>query len=367
MPPAKSRTIIHAGAAAEAEVERHSADVLEPPPAIAAEQQSRPRKRLTSASTMQYSSRPEATCPDMNRTTTAASTQRVTPPVSAPGHQGEDAAFLIAMGRRVRDAREQRGMARKVLAQSAGVSERYLAQLEAGEGNASVLLLRHVARALGLALTELLETREHPVEQRLIRRFLEQLPEHRLEDIVFRLMRDFGREEATRRKRIALVGLRGAGKTTLGRALAAELAVPFVELNREIEQEAGIRQSEVFSLYGQAGYRRIERRCLERTIEAHPEMVLTVGGGIVSEPDTYNLLLVNCYTVWVKASPTEHMARVVAQGDLRPMQGNAEAMGDLTRILDAREPMYRRTDITLDTTGEQPEQSLGKLRQAVQA
>jgi XRE family aerobic/anaerobic benzoate catabolism transcriptional regulator len=306
-------------------------------------------------------------CPNPIPPTMAAPIQRGTPQAGAPGHQGEDAQFLAAMGKRVRDAREQRGMARKVLAQSAGVSERYLAQLEAGDGNASVLLLRHVARALGLALPELLETREHPVEQRLIRRFLEQVPEQRLEDIVFRLMRDFGREESTRRKRIALVGLRGAGKTTLGRALAAELGVPFIELNREIEREAGISLSEVFMLYGQAGYRRIERRCLERTLDAHPEMVMTVGGGIVSEADTYNLLLVNCYTVWVKASPTEHMARVVAQGDLRPMQGNAEAMGDLTRILDAREPLYRKTDMTLDTSGEQPDQSLAKLRRALPA
>ena len=170
-----------------------------------------------------------------------------------------------------------------------------------------------------------------------------------------------------RKKRIALVGLRGAGKTTLGSALAAELSVPFVELDREIEREAGISLSEVFLLYGQAGYRRIERRCLERVIEAHPEMVMSVGGGIVSEPETYNLLLLSFFTVWVKASPGEHMARVVAQGDLRPMQGSAEAMSDLNRILDAREPLYRKADTTLDTSGETPEQSLSRLRQAVRA
>jgi len=289
-------------------------------------------------------------------------------PVPVPSDpNGDDAEFLAAMGRRVRDARERRGLARKGLSHSAGVSERYLAQLEAGEGNASVLLLRNVARALELPLTDLVDASEHPVEQRLIRRFLERLPEHRLEDVVFRLMRDFGHEESTRKKRIALIGLRGAGKSTLGNALAAELAAPFVELDREIELEAGISLSEVFLLYGQAGYRRIERRCLERVIETRPEMVMTVGGGIVSEPDTYNLLLLNFFTVWVKASPTEHMARVVAQGDLRPMQGNAEAMGDLNRILDAREPLYRKADATLDTSGERPEQSLARLRQAVRA
>ncbi len=282
-------------------------------------------------------------------------------------HDADDAEFLAAMGRRVREARERRGMARKVLSQNAAVSERYLAQLEGGDGNASVLLLRSVARALGMPLTELIDQRENSVEQRLIRRFLERLPEHRLEDVVFRLMRDFGQEEAARRKRIALIGLRGAGKTTLGTALAGELGFPFIELDREIEREAGITLSEVFLLYGQAGYRRIERRSFERLLETHAEMVMTVGGGIVSEPETFNLLLLNCFTVWVKATPDLHMARVVAQGDFRPMQGNAEAMEDLTRILEAREPLYRKADVTLDTTGEAPDESLTKLRQAVQA
>jgi len=290
------------------------------------------------------------------------------PPVSAPPATApDDAQFLVAMGQQVREARERRSIARKALAQSAGVSERYLAQLEAGEGNASVLLLRSVARALEMPLPELLDARERTVEQRLIRRLLDGLPAHRLEEVVFRLMRHFGEEAASRRKRVALVGLRGAGKTTLGSALAAELRVPFVELDREIERDAGIGLSEVFLLYGQAGYRRIERRCLERVLDGHAEMVIAVGGGIVSEPDAYDLLLRHCFTVWVKASPDEHMARVVAQGDLRPMQGKVEAMDDLKRILDAREPMYRKADVTLDTSGDDAQQSLTKLRQAVLA
>ncbi len=297
----------------------------------------------------------------------AAEHREATSAPAAVPHDADDTEFLAAMGRRVRETRERRGMARKVLSQNAGVSERYLAQLEAGDGNASVLLLRSVARALGMPLTDLIDQRDNSVEQRLIRRFLERLPEHRLEDVVFRLMRDFGQEEAMRRKRIALIGLRGAGKTTLGTALASELGFPFIELDREIEREAGITLSEVFLLYGQAGYRRIERRCLERILETNPEMVMTVGGGIVSEPETFNLLLLNCFTVWVKAAPDLHMARVVAQGDFRPMQGNAEAMEDLSRILEAREPLYRKADVTLDTTGETPEQSLATLRQAVLA
>jgi XRE family aerobic/anaerobic benzoate catabolism transcriptional regulator len=288
-------------------------------------------------------------------------------PTGAAPADPDERAFLAALGRQVRESRERRGLARKAMSQSAGVSERYLAQLEAGEGNASVLLLRSVARALETPLTELIDPRESSVEKRLIRRFLDRLPAHRLEDAMFRLMRDYGEEATTRRKRIALVGLRGAGKTTLGSALAAELDTPFVELDREIEREAGVSLSEIFLLYGQEGYRRIERRCLERLLAATPEMVMTVGGGIVSESDAYNLLLQHCFTVWVKASPDEHMARVVAQGDLRPMQGHSEAMADLKRILDAREPLYRKADATLDTAGEAPQQSLTKLRRTVAA
>jgi XRE family aerobic/anaerobic benzoate catabolism transcriptional regulator len=279
----------------------------------------------------------------------------------------EEASLLANIGKRVREARERRGMARKNLSQHSSVSERYLAHLEAGEANVSVLLLRNVARALGMPLTELVDAQESSVEQRLIRRFLDNLPERQLEDVVFRLMRDFGPEAATRKRRLALVGLRGGGKTTLGSALADELRLPFVELDREIERDAGISLSEVFSLYGQTGYRRIERRCLERIIQSGKQIVMAVGGGIVSEPETYNLLLSNCFTVWIKASPAEHMARVVAQGDFRPMQGNAEAMEDLNRILNAREPLYRKADFTLDTVGERSEQSLAKLRQAVSA
>jgi XRE family aerobic/anaerobic benzoate catabolism transcriptional regulator len=268
--------------------------------------------------------------------TSAHHTEIATPPQSAP--HLDDSEFLVAMGRKVRDLRERLGMARKVLSQKAGISERYLAQLEAGEGNASVLLLRSVARALGMPLTELIEPRG---------------------------MRTFVHEETARRKRIALIGLRGAGKTTLGAALATDRHVPFVELDREIERDAGMSLSEVFLLYGQAGYRRIERRCLVRALETYPEMVITVGGGIVSESETFSVLLQNCLTIWVKATPDEHMARVVAQGDFRPMQGRAEAMQDLTKILEAREPLYKKADATLDTSGERPDQSLRKLRAAV--
>src|SRR5436190_1346990 len=288
---------------------------------------------------------------------------QVLAPVAA--RKSDDGDFLHTMGKRVREARERRGMSRRALALAADISERYLAQLEAGEGNASVVLLRRVATALGLPLPDLVGDNESPVEQRLIRRFFERLPAHRLEDVILQLMRDFGQKEAARKNRIALVGLRGAGKSTLGAAIAKEFRSPFVELDREIEREAALPLSEVFMLYGQAGYRRIEKRCLERLLEASDPMVLAAGGGIVSEPDTYNVLLVNCYTVWIKASPEEHMSRVISQGDFRPMDGHEAAMEDLRRILTAREPLYARADAVVDTSGERLEQSLTKLTGAV--
>jgi len=287
-------------------------------------------------------------------------------PQAAEELSSDDSDFLAALGRRVRELRERRGMTRKRMALEADVSERYLGQLEAGEGNVSMLLLRRVAAALNVTLGEvLLPEQEDSVERRLVRRFLERIPAHRLEDVIFRLMREFGHEEALRRKRIALIGLRGAGKSTLGNLLAKELKAPFVELDGEVERETGLPLNEIFSLYGQAGYRRIERRCLERLLQQHDRVVLSVGGGIVAEEEGFKLLLGNCFTVWLKAAPEEHMARVVAQGDLRPMAGNEEAMEDLKRILAAREPLYRKADAVVDTSGQTMEASLAKLRDLV--
>jgi XRE family aerobic/anaerobic benzoate catabolism transcriptional regulator len=298
------------------------------------------------------------------------------PPVAPPnpadrGTEGaiglneSDPDFLANLGRRVRQARVERGMSRSALSRAADVSERYLAQLESGEGNASVVLLRRIAVALGMRVTDLLESGEPVTEQRLIQRFLSSLPPTRLEAVLRRLTEEFGQEESVRRKRVTLIGLRGAGKTTLGAALAKAMNRRLVELDEEIEREAGISLSEVFLLYGQAGYRRIERRCLERVINSQDNIVLTVGGGIVSEPETYNLLLLNCFTVWVKAAPEEHMSRVIAQGDMRPMAGHAEAMEDLRNILVAREPLYGKADVVIDTSKATIEASFAALQRAV--
>ena len=282
-----------------------------------------------------------------------------------PTDDETESGFLAALGARVREQRERRGLARRVLAANADVSERYLAQLESGAGNVSIVLLRRIALALGVGVGDLVDDEGGGNRQRLVGRFLERLPEHRLDDVMQRLLRDFGGGEVARRGRIALIGLRGAGKSTLGALLAAGLDVPFIELDREVEADVGMSLAEVFSLYGQSGYRRIERRCLERVVEAHERAVISVGGGIVSEPDTYELLLARCFTVWVKAQPEEHMARVASQGDFRPMEGNREAMDDLRRILAARAPLYAKADTIVDTSGRTPDESLLALRSAL--
>lgn len=277
-----------------------------------------------------------------------------------------DLAFLHALGERVRDARARRGMTRKILARDSGVSERYLAQLECGQGNISVLLLQRIAAALNLSLTEFLQQGpEQPVDLALIWQFLQRLPAQKLPLVRTQLLRDYASVDAGRKGRIALIGLRGAGKSTLGSRLAKGLDVPFIELDREVEREAGTSLPEIFLLYGQAGYRRYERRCLESVVKQNARAVIATGGSIVSEPGTYDLLLSTCRTVWLKARPEEHMARVVAQGDTRPMTGNLEAMEDLHRILRGRSALYGRADVTIDTARKSIEQSLQQLRKAV--
>jgi XRE family transcriptional regulator, aerobic/anaerobic benzoate catabolism transcriptional regulator len=282
---------------------------------------------------------------------------------------GEDDAFLTALGDRVRELRARRGMTRKILAKDSGVSERYLAQLETGQGNASLSILRRVARALDVPLETLVaETPEPPAELSLSVELLRRLTPTRLAEARSLLLKTFGDIDAEgRNRRIALIGLRGAGKTTLGKLLAERLGVPFVELDREIERESGVSLATIFDFYGQAGFRRMERRCLDRVIDEHPRFVLATGGSIVSEPATFERLLASCYTVWLKAAPAEHMERVVAQGDMRPMAGNRESMGDLQRILTGREPLYRRADTEVDTTGRSVDEAAEALVAATPA
>jgi XRE family aerobic/anaerobic benzoate catabolism transcriptional regulator len=282
--------------------------------------------------------------------------------------QTPDVDFLLFLGKRVRLLRNLRGMTRKMVAREADVSERHLAQLEAGEGNVSIVLLRRIAGALNVSLVELFAPEvEEPAGKQMIQRFLERLPNHRLEDVVLRLMRDFRPGEQVRRKRIALIGLRGAGKSTLGSKLAGESQMPFIEMDREIERDTGMPLAEIFALYGQSGYRAIEKRTLERVMNENERAVLSVGGGVVSEKETFDYLLSHCYTVWIKAQPEEHMTRVMAQGDFRAMAGNDHAMEDLRRILEAREPLYRQADMELDTSCSSVEESFSRLKTTLQA
>ena len=260
--------------------------------------------------------------------------------------------FLASLGERTRALRSRRGLTRKGLAKAAEVSERHLANVEMGVGNASIQFLRQVAQALNCTLAELVgdETASSP-EWLMIREILRGRSEPELAQARGALAGVFGApaSEAARRQRVALVGLRGAGKSTLGRMLAEHWGVPFVELNRSVEALAGCSLSEIHSLYGPAAYRRYERRALEDTIQRFPRAVIATPGGIVSDPATFNLLLAHCYSVWLRASPEEHMSRVLAQGDTRPMSGNAEAMNDLRRILENRAAFYSKADEVFDT------------------
>ena len=273
-------------------------------------------------------------------------------PTSRKDEEGTE-AYLRLIGERVRNARARRGMTRKMLARDSDVSERYLAQLEAGQGNVSILLFRQIAHAMGLPLADLArDAPDRPAEFNLVRQLLERLSHEELGEAYKLLSGKFGRAlDGQRGARIALIGLRGAGKSTLGRRLAVYLGVPFLDMGHEIEQDSGMSLSEIFSLSGQATYRRLERRCLERLLESHDRAVIETGGSLVSEPATYELLLQACYTIWIAASPEEHMSRVVAQGDYRPMAGNDEAMEDLRRILSERTPLYGKADATIDTAG----------------
>ncbi len=262
--------------------------------------------------------------------------------------------FLVVLGERVRRLRLARGDTRRSLAQAAHISERHLANLETGQGNASVLLLRQLAVALDCSIAELIgEDSLATPEGRAIGELLRGRDEATLKRARAALMEVFGADgrDPRRTGRIALIGLRGAGKSTLGRMLADDRRLPFVELDRVVEQLAGCDIREIHSLYGGEAYRRYEARALEQTIAAHPLAVIATGGGLVSESATYEMLRSRCFTVWLRASPEEHMNRVIAQGDRRPMAGNSEAMTDLKRILASRESEYALADLTVDTGG----------------
>ena len=280
--------------------------------------------------------------------------------------------FLVALGERARALRARRGMTRKALAGAADVSERHLANLEYGVGNASILVLLQVARALQCTLAELLgDVTTSSPEWLMLRELLENRDEptlHRVRVAVGELL-GTGGSNASRGKarspQVALIGLRGAGKSTLGGMLAEDLGFTFVELSREIEKFAGCSINEIQNLYGQNAYRRYERRALEETIQIYPEAVIATPGGIVSDPANFNLLLQHCTTVWLQAAPEDHMKRVVAQGDTRPMAASREAMDDLKSILAGRAAFYSKAEFSLDTSAQPLAETFAALRRLV--
>lgn len=270
--------------------------------------------------------------------------------------------YLQSLSRRLRGLRARRGITRKDLSWHSGISERYLAQLESGEANPSVALLWRIALAMDIDFAEFFADPDtaRPEAYGPLWQLLAELDPAAQQQAYTLLVQYFGSRE-NHTQGVALIGLRGAGKTTLGLGLAGAYGVPFVHLGQLVEELGGMNLSELFSLGGQKAYRRLERQALEHAIAQHETCVLEAGGSVVSEPETFDLLCRHYYTVWLSAQPQEHMNRVIRQGDLRPMQGNAGAMEDLQRILAEREPFYRRADARLDTSGRSVEESLSSL------
>lgn len=287
--------------------------------------------------------------------------KRDVPLVREPMRDGS--SYLTTLGERIRALRARRGMTRRTLAVQSGVSERFLAEVESGTGNPSVLTLRQLANALDMKMEMLANEGLDPsLEFAHATQLLQSLNEAELREAQQWIAQRFGQVEAGDRKaRVALVGLRGAGKSTIGAMLAKHLDYPFLELDRVIEKSSGAPMSSIFDLYGQSGFRRLERRCLDEVLAQHKRFVLATGGSLVSEAGTYQRLLTSCFTVWLQADPEDHMKRVLAQGDTRPMANNPEAMSDLRRILLEREPLYGKSDLVVNTSEKAPGSAVNSI------
>ena len=276
-----------------------------------------------------------------------------------------ETGFLEQLGQRVRTMRALHGMSRKVLAKVSGISERYIAQLESGKGNVSIVLLRRVSNAMGAHLEDLIPATEPSPDWPVIRDLVRKATPNQIAQA-----KDVLSGHGTAQRRIsfagiALIGLRGAGKSTLGKMLAKKIGWSFVELNKEIEAQNGLSVAEIIALYGQEGFRRMEQAALGQLLARKELMVLATGGGIVSEPLTFDLILSSFYTIWLKAEPEEHMARVRRQGDLRPMADDRSAMTELRTILRSREPLYARASAVVDTAGLSVDAAAARLNDAV--
>src|ERR1700722_1608241 len=276
-----------------------------------------------------------------------------------------EAGFLEQLGQRVRTMRSLRGMSRKVLAKVSGISERYIAQLESGKGNVSIVLLRRVSNAMGAHLEDLIPSTDPAPDWQVVRDLLRKASPNQIAQAKDVLAGHGSAAHHTSFAGIALIGLRGAGKSTLGKILAKQIGWSFVELNKEIERDNGLSVAEIIALYGQEGLRRMEQAALPQLLARKELMVLATGGGIVSEPLTFDLVLSSFYTIWLKAGPEEHMARVRRQGDLRPMADDRSAMAELRTILLSREPLYARASAVVDTAGLSVDAAAARLSEAV--
>ncbi len=284
--------------------------------------------------------------------------------VSGSNRNHDANLLLVALGKRVRSLRERRGITRKSLSAATGVSERHLANLEYGEGNVSVLVLEQVANALQCSQAELIgDFTTCSPEWLMIRSLLKNRNEATLRQVRLAIGQILGvdRQANSNANRIALIGLRGAGKSTLGAMLAEHLGFTFVELSREIESFVGCTIGEIQDLYGASAYRRYERRALEEAVQIYPEAVIATPGGLVSDPVNFNLMLSHCTTVWLQANPEDHMRRVIEQGDFRPMEGVGEAMTDLKGILESRNAFYSKAQYRLNTSAQPLKQTFGRL------
>jgi XRE family transcriptional regulator, aerobic/anaerobic benzoate catabolism transcriptional regulator len=290
-------------------------------------------------------------------------TNRPPKPARRPAKQvrAENTPLLREIGSTVRNERAKRGMTRKMLAKQSNMSERFVAQIELGEGNPSVLSLDAIARALTLDVFDLLPAVTFDEARRRAFVHLRQLPVDEIKDFLNAFAHAKSPLPSAQGKRIALVGLRGAGKSTLGRMLAERLACPFIELDKMIEQDHGAPIATLFDVYGQGTFRRYERECLTRVVATNPSAVIATAGGIVAEEASLAQLLDQTHVIWLQASPAEHMRRVMEQGDFRPMARNRDAMNDLVAILDARAADYGRAHARLDTSGKNVEACVDEL------
>jgi XRE family aerobic/anaerobic benzoate catabolism transcriptional regulator len=281
------------------------------------------------------------------------------------GASDSEKDFLEQLGQRVRTMRALRGMSRKVLAKVSGISERYIAQLESGKGNVSIVLLRRVSNAMGAQLEDLIPSADPAPDWQVIRDLLRKASSGQIAQARDVLAGGAASAHKPSFSGIALIGLRGAGKSTLGKLLAKAIGWNFIELNKEIEHENGLSVAEIIALYGQEGFRRMEQAALQKLLSRDEPMVLATGGGIVSEPLTFDLVLSSFYTIWLKAEPEEHMARVRGQGDLRPMADDRSAMSELRNILLSREPLYARASAVVNTAGLSVDAAAARLMDTV--